>query len=211
MLIVSTRSRVRLFAVCALCWLAGMNGIAYAQAGKAKAPELPEPKIAIVNVEVALNESKAVKSARAQLNEISSRYKKEIDVEEASLRRGIQELQQQSTIMAPEALAQRRDEYRRQDAQLQQKARALRQAMDQGFRNTMQNVQTVLFAEVAKIAKEIDANLVLPSSQIILAVEGYDITRMAIERLDARLPDVTLKMEEKPAGAGSPDPSGKSR
>jgi hypothetical protein len=83
--------------------------------------------------------------------------------------------------------------------------------MDQGFRNTMQNVQTVLFAEVAKIAKEIDANLVLPSSQIILAVEGYDITRMAIERLDARLPDVTLKMEEKPAGAGSPDPSGKSR
>lgn len=164
-------------------------------------PNPPEPRIAIVNVEVALRESLAVKSARAQMNEITSKYKKEIDEEESQLRALDQELQQQRTILAPEAFTQRRDDIQRRATQLQRKARGLRQAMDQGFKNTMQRIQAVLFEEIAKLAKEMDVNLVIPSSQIIVAIESFDITRPAIERLDARLPNVKLTMEEKPVNA----------
>ena len=176
-----------------------VSGAALAQqkADKAPAAEPAAPKIAIVNVEYAMREAKAVQSARAQLNDISEKYKKEIDAEEAKLRTLDQELQQQRTILAPEAFAQKRDEFQQKAANLQQKARALRQAMDQGFKDTMQRIQIVLFEEVAKVADEKGYNLVLPSSQVIVSIGDFNITPLALERLDKRLPDVKLTMEEK--------------
>jgi Skp family chaperone for outer membrane proteins len=193
--------------ICLVCLLGAASILMLAgtvlaqQKDGASTPNPPEPRIAIVNVEVALRESLAVKSARAQMSEITAKYKKEIDEEESQLRALDQELQQQRTILAPEAFAQRRDEIQRRATQLQRKARDLRQAMDQGFKNTMQRIQAVLFEEIAKLAKEMDVNLVIPSSQIIVAIESFDITRPAIERLDTRLPDVKLTMEEKPVSS----------
>jgi Skp family chaperone for outer membrane proteins len=149
-----------------------------------------------------MRESKAVQSAREQLNDISARFKKEIDDEEARLRVIDQELQQQRTILTPEAFGKKRDEFQRQAAQLQQKARELRQAMDEGFKETMQQIQRVLFEEVAKLADERDFNLVIPSSQVIVSIGAFNITPYAIERLNARLPDVKLTMEEKKSGDG---------
>jgi Skp family chaperone for outer membrane proteins len=181
-----------------------VSGTAMAQQKDADAgvPPVPDPKIAIVNVELAMRESKAVQSAREQLNDISARFKKEIDDEEARLRVIDQELQQQRTILTPEAFGKKRDEFQRQAAQLQQKARELRQAMDEGFKETMQQIQRVLFEEVAKLADERDFNLVIPSSQVIVSIGAFNITPYAIERLNARLPDVKLTMEEKKSGDG---------
>jgi outer membrane protein len=174
-----------------------VSGAALAQDKAAPAAaQPPVPRIAILNVDLAMRESKAAQSALAQLNTISDRYKKEIDDEQERLRVAEQDLQQQRTILAPEAFAQRRDEFQKNAANLQQKARSLRQAMDDGYRNTMQQIRVVLYDEAAKIANERGYNLVLPSAQIIAVIGDFNITPTAIERLNKRLPDVKMKMEE---------------
>lgn len=169
--------------------------VASAQDKTEKAPVTP--RIAIINVEYAMQKAKAVETARSQMKNMSEKYNKEIATEESALRTLEQELQQQRTILAPEAYAQRREEFQKKVAALQQKARSLRQAMDRGFKNTMQRIQLVLFEETAKVAEELGYNLVLPSSQIIVSIGQFNITPQALERLDKRLPDVTLTMEKK--------------
>lgn len=184
--------------------LAQGSGGNKAGAADAKAPSPVVPRIAIVNVDYAMNESKAVQSVQGQMKSFSDKYRKEIDAEEAKLRQQDQELQQQRAILAPEAYAQRREEFQKKVAALQQKARALRQAMDKGYKDTMQRIQKVLFEEVGKLANEMGFNLVLASSQVIVTINDFNITPQAIERLNKRLPDVKLTMEEKKPDEGEP-------
>jgi outer membrane protein len=158
-------------------------------------------RIAVVDVDAAMREATAVKSVRAQMKEFSDKYSKEIADEEAALRQADQELLQQRTILSPEVYAQRREEFQQKVAQLQQKAGSLRRAMDQGFNNTMQKIQLVLFEEEAKLARELDYNFVLDRNQVIATIGAFDITEETVKRLNTRLKDVKLKMEEKASDA----------
>jgi outer membrane protein len=158
-------------------------------------------RIAVVDVDAAMREATAVKSVRAQMKEFSDKYSKEIADEEAALRQADQELLQQRTILSPEVYAQRREEFQQKVAQLQQKAGSLRRAMDQGFNNTMQKIQLVLFEEAAKLARELDYNFVLDRNQVIATIGAFDITEETVKRLNTRLKDVKLKMEEKASDA----------
>jgi outer membrane protein len=205
----STTCRQFVFMAAAAAMLLAPGVAGAQQQGDKSAVSAAAPKIAIVNVEYVMREAKAVKSVQGQLKQISDKYNKEIGGEEGKLRTLDQELQQQRTILAPEAFAQRREEFQQKASALQQKARALRQAMDQGFKNTMQKIQLVLFEEVAKIADEKGFNLVLPTSQVIVAAAELNITPQALERLDKRLPDVKLTMEEKKPAGGQPAPTPK--
>ena len=69
---------------------------------------------------------------------------------------------------------------------------------------TMQRIQLVLFDEVGKLAEEIGVNLVLPRSQIVVAFDSFDISDEALKRLNDRLSDIEMSLEnrepEKPSG-----------
>lgn len=173
--------------------------------------DVPVQRIAVVDVDQAMREAEAVKSVQAQMKDFSDKYSKQIADEEAALRKADQELLQQRTILSPDVYAQRREEFQKQVAQLQQKAGSLRRAMDQGFSNTMQKITLVLYEESAKLARERGYNIVLDRNQVIATIgTSFDLTEEAIKRLNTRLTDVKLTMEEKPSDApagGSANPA----
>ena len=59
----------------------------------------------------------------------------------------------------------------------------------------MQRIQIVLFEEIGKLAEEMDVNLVLPRSQIVVAVDPFNISEAALARLNARLTEVDMALE----------------
>ena len=69
---------------------------------------------------------------------------------------------------------------------------------------TMQRIQLVLFEEVGKLAEEMDVNLVLPRTQIVVAFDSFDISEPALKRLNARLFEIDMSLDSKdpnkPAG-----------
>ena len=71
----------------------------------------------------------------------------------------------------------------------------MRTSLDRGMAQTLQRIQIVLFEEVGKLAEEMEVNLVLPRSQIVVAVDSFNITDEALKRLNARLKDVELNFE----------------
>ena len=59
----------------------------------------------------------------------------------------------------------------------------------------MQRIQIVLFEEIGKLAEEMDVNLVLPRSQIVVAIDSFNISEAALARLNARLTEVDMALE----------------
>lgn len=173
----------------------GMGVLSIGSASAQDSAEPPAPSIAIVDVERVMRESLAVKSARSQIDDIAGGLQQQIANEEEQLRSEEQQLQQQRAILSPEVYAEKRQGLQERAAALQQRARSLRQTLDRGMAQTMQRIQLVLFEEIGKLSEEIDVNLVLPRSQIVVAVDSFDISEKALERLNARLSEIEMKLE----------------
>ncbi len=156
----------------------------------------PEPRIAIVDVQAILRESLSAKSVREQMEKIGREEQAVLAEEEKKLRAEDQELQQQRSLLTPEVFTQRQQKLQADVANLQRKSRNLRLALDQSFQRSMDQIQLILFDELRKLSTELDLNLIVPRSQIVIAVDDFDITKPALERLDKRLPSVELKLQK---------------
>ncbi len=164
----------------------------------------PVPSIAIIDVDKVMRESLAVKSARTQIDEIAGNLQEQIAKEEEAMRSEEQQLQQQRAILTPEVYSERRQSLQERAATLQQRARSLRQTLDRGMAQTMQRIQLVLFDEVGKLAKEIGVNLVLPRSQIVVAFDSFDISDEALKRLNERLSEIEMSLQQEQPGETAP-------
>ena len=156
----------------------------------------PAPKIAIVDVQAILRESLSGKSAREQVDAIARKEQASLAEEEKKLRAEDQALQQQRAILTPEVFAQRQQKLQADVGNLQRRSRNLRQTLDQAFRRTMDQIQLVLFDELRKLSTELDLNMVIQRTQIVIAVDDFDLTKPALERLNKRLPSIKLKLEK---------------
>jgi outer membrane protein len=154
--------------------------------------ELKSPNIAIINVQKVLRESTAVKSLSRRIEERKGKYLGELRKEEEALRKADQELARQRSILSAEAYAQKRSELEQKVATLQREARERKRGLDQLFASGMGKVQTEL-AEVAKeIAEERGLDLILSKATVVIVKPIFEITKDAVKRLNARLPDVPL-------------------
>lgn len=170
-----------------------MSALVPAIAQDAEKP--PVPSIAIVDVEAVMRDSLAVKSARSQIDVIAKNLQKDIAEEEEKLRSEELKLQEQRSLLSPEKYAEDRQALQTRAAALQQRARSLRQTLDRGMAQTMQRIQIVLFEEIGNLAEEMGVNLVLPRSQIVVAIDSFNISEVALERLNARLTEVDMALE----------------
>ena len=173
----------------------GLSIAAIVPATAQNVPKPPVPSIAIVDVEAVMRDSLAVKSARSQIDVIAKDLQQDIAQEEEKLRSEEQSLQQQRALLSPEKYAEDRQALQQRAAALQQRARSLRQTLDRGMAQTMQRIQIVLFEEIGKLAEELGVNLVLPRSQIVVAVDSFNISEEALKRLNARLTEVDMALE----------------
>lgn len=182
-----------LFAIFLLGFFVFAGGPAIAQSGF----KAPTAKIGIVDVQAILRESLSAKSVRQQMDAIARKEQAAFAEEEKALRARDRELQEQRAILTPEVFAQRQQELQNDIRALQRKSRNLRATLDQAFQRTMDQLQLVLFDELRKISNEFDLNLILPRSQIVIAVDDFDITKTALERLDKRLPSIELNLTKR--------------
>ena len=154
-------------------------------------------KIAIVDVQGIMREALAAKSARKQLDALAKKEQAKFADQENKLRARDQELRQQRTILTPEVFAERQKALQNDVGNLQRQSRNMRLTLDRGLNRTMDQIQLVLFDELRKMSTELDLNLILPRSQIVIAVDDFDISKPALERLNKRLPSIALTLEKR--------------
>lgn len=176
--------------------LAALLILAVPQANAQSKFKAPAPKIAVADIQTIMREAVSAKSAREQMDAIARKEQAQFLAEEKKLRARDLELVQQRALLTPEVFAQRQRALQSDVGRLQNRTRNLRLALDQGFKRTMDQINLVLFDELRKLSTEFDLNLILPRSQIVIAVDGFDITKPALERLNKRLPSIVLNLEK---------------
>lgn len=151
--------------------------------------------IAILDMERILRESKAAKNLREEIDSQRQAHQATLREQENALRAADQELARQRAVLSAEAFAAKRKELQEQAIGLQQELLSRQKEIEELFGRGINQVRNAL-AEVAKeIADERGISLILLKATIVLASRDLDITEEALQRLDERLPAVTLAKE----------------
>ncbi|MGB9154500.1 MAG: OmpH family outer membrane protein [Alphaproteobacteria bacterium] len=156
--------------------------------------KLPNPVIAIVDVQRILQESLAAKSVQQQLEARRSKFQNEIEGEENDLRQAEQELSSARNQLAAQAYADREQKLHSRFSTVETHVQARRKALDQAFTDSMNLVRSALLAVVDKAAHEHGANIVIVKQQALWADQPLDITDEVLKRLDQKLPKVDVVM-----------------
>lgn len=158
----------------------------------AAAQTFPEGRIAIMSHDGIMRESLAAQNVREQVEALRRRYTTEIQSREQELRQADDELVQQRSLLDRPVFEQRRTELQARAESLQQLVQQRRRELDEAAGMAMRQVEEAVVRIVATMAENRGINIVLDSSQVIIASVEYDITAQVLERLNAELTAVTV-------------------
>jgi outer membrane protein len=149
-----------------------------------------ELKIAVVDIQAVLQESKAAKDIREKIKKKRDKYQDEITNEEEKLRSEEQKLASQSGVLSKEAFEQKREEFKEKLIKVQRDVQEKRANLDNDLSSSLGQVQAVVFEIIADLSKEKGFELAIPTSQILYSDEGLNITEDVLKRLNKKLPKV---------------------
>lgn len=149
--------------------------------------------VGVVDVQVILRDSSAMKSIQSQVEEKRGQYQNEITGQEKRLRDQEQELKRQQSVLAADVFEAKRRDFEAQVAAVQRDVQERRRVLDQAYGEGLKVVQRELTAIIAGIAKERGFTLVLPAGQTLYAEPALAITDEALKRLNKKLPSVPLQ------------------
>ena len=148
--------------------------------------------VAIIDVQVILVDSKAVKNIREQITKFGTQFEKEIEKERNEIRTANQELARQRTILSPEAFAEKRRKFEQRVVKVQRLVQQRQRELDKS-RNEAMIILNKAYTEIVwKIAKELNLAVILRKNQTAYAIPSLEITRKVLTRLDEKLPTVKV-------------------
>ena len=168
-------------------------GFALGQASpQAVAAPPPAPVMVIVDMQQLVYNSKAGKGVQGQMDKQRQAFSKEVSQQEDELQKARTELERQRASLAPDQFEAKGRQFQQRlqefDRTVQAKQKAWQAVYSEAMNKVVESAQQV----VAEIAAEHEANLVIQKAAVIFAKDGFDITADAMQRLDERLPAVTI-------------------
>jgi len=160
-------------------------GVAVSLAASPAAAEVPKvKKLAMVDMQRVLNETKAGKAARAKLEKSSKSKQAKFDKKRAALEAEAGKL---GTLKGQE-LAAAQEKLQRESVELQNMLMALEQELGDQHNKLLESMYQNAQAIVAELAKEkgLDLVLVRDPMTVIYAKDGLDITGEVVSRYDAK-------------------------
>ena len=207
--------RARLAALVGLlCFCCGVGGALAQQAPAQPNPPAPAAttppaapqtiSVMVVDVQALLQNSKAAKMVRQQIEAKRADYAKDISHKEEALRQERDQLQRQQATLTADQLAAKGRDFQAKVNELDRDVQAKRQALERSNADALQKIQEVMVKIITDIAKDRKVNLVFQRSELVLFDQGFDVTDQVLQKLDEQMPtlDVTFVT---PVAADAPD------
>lgn len=153
--------------------------------------------VAVINIQQIMSDSTAAKSVREQLESKQKAFQAEITKKEESLQKEDQELAKQKAVLAKDAFEKKAVEFRKKAAEVQKEVQSKKALLDSGFEQALGDIQKAVNEVIADLAKEKGYTLVVPTSQILYADNSMDVSKEVLDRLNKKLPKVSVKFEAK--------------
>jgi outer membrane protein len=197
-----------------LLLLGGLAGSAVAQTPPAPTPPAPTPApavppattpnltVMVVDVQALLQNSKAAKMVRGQIEQKRNEYTKEISHQEETLRAERDALQRQQATLSPDALNQKGRDFQQKVNDLERNVQGKRQALEKSNGEALSKIQEEMLKIISDIAKQRKSNLVFQRADLVLFDQAFDVTDEVLQKLDEQMPALTVNFV-----AATPPPS----
>jgi outer membrane protein len=194
-------SKLAIRATSAAAVLATALSVAHAQA---PAPIKPHPmaagaaapaiKILVVDRQAILRLSRVGQDIVRQVNALTTSAESQFKAEKDSLQKEEQTLAQQGAILAPDVRAQKQKAFEGKVAAFQKKVQDRQSMIQGGVMNARRQVEAALGPILQGILAERGANILLDRQEVVLATVDIDVTKLTIQRLDQKLPNVKVSL-----------------
>lgn len=156
--------------------------------------EIAAPKIVVVDINKIMNDSKAAKNLNSQLEAKRKEFQSQIDAQEKKLKAAEQDLIKQKSVLSKDALEQKQKQFVADLNKARKDVAEKKTKLENAYRASLNTIQQNLQSVIDKMAAEQGFNIAIPSSQLIYANKGLDVTAEALKRLDTKLPSIALKL-----------------
>jgi Skp family chaperone for outer membrane proteins len=154
----------------------------------------PLPKILVVDRNMVLQLSKVGQDVVRQVQAYSDQAKRDLDSQGNSLRAQGEALKQQLAILSADVKQKKIAEFEAKERNLQAQVQKKRGLIQGGLFKARQQMDQALGPILQGIVLERGANLLLDRNAVLLGTDpNLDITRVAVQRLDQKMP--TIKVE----------------
>lgn len=185
-------SGMRWLAAAAIAGYCGLAAPAYAENTKPAAEH-----IAVIDVQLILRDSLAMKAVRDQIEAQHKSFQAEVTAEENKLRKAGEDLRKQRAVLSSEAFAQKERELQQRVSEVNTRVQNRKRVIDQAFSGAFNKVQDTLIAVATDIAKESGYSMVLAKNQVVYIDQSMDVTASALERLNKKLPTLQVNVPKK--------------
>lgn len=155
-------------------------------------PAMAETNIAIVDIQQIMRDSSAAKSVRTQLESKQKAYQAELKKKEEAMQKEEQSLASQRATLSPEAFEKKVNDFRKKATEMQQDVQKKKAALDKGFEKALNEIQSTVNSIITELAKEKGFNVAIPSGQLLYHEPGMEITSEVLDRLNKKLPKVSV-------------------
>jgi len=210
-------STLRFAPIVVFVWALAGNAVALQAPPSPAAPPEPSPSaplpspqnltVMVVDVQALLQNSKAAKMVRSQIEQKRGEYTKEISHQEELLRAERDALQRQQASLSPESLNQKGREFQQKVNELERNVQGKRQALEKSNGDALQKIQEEMLKIIADIAKQRKANLVFQRSDLVLFDQAFDVTDEVMQKLDEQMPTLTVEFVAPVPPSASATPS----
>jgi outer membrane protein len=166
----------------------------------ALAAPTPPPKIVVIDRSAVMRASKVGQDIVRQINAYTDQAEKDLRGQGAALRKDGAAFQQQAAILSADLKNRKLKELEARRAGLQAQAQKKQGLIQGGFIKARQQVEQALGPILQGIMAERGANLMLDRNSVVLGTVDVDITGLAVQRLNQKMP--TLKVELVPPPPG---------
>ena len=175
-------------------------------AAKPAGTRAPAAVILFLDRATVLRQSNVGKDMYVQVENLAKKMETDFAPENKKLQADVQALQQQASIMQPDARQAKVRELEARRQTFQKKVQDRQAAIQAGLANSRTQVEKALGPILEKIMTERSANLLLDRGLVVLGATDLDVTQTVIARLNTALPKVTVtpiapKTPAKPAAA----------
>jgi outer membrane protein len=164
----------------------------------------PNPKILVIDRAAILRGSAVGQNIMTQVRALTVTAENTLKGQDNALRQEGAALQQQLAILSPSVKAAKIKAFQAKQAALQQAVQTQQGLIQGGVLKARQQVEQALGPILQGIMKERGANLLLDRNAVVLGTVDVDITGVAIQRLNQKLPTVKVVPTPLPPGAAAP-------
>lgn len=145
---------------------------------------LANTKVAVFDMQVALDESLAGKEAVESMKKEYQSLQKEIDTKSAELKKMQDEINAQSTILSEDAKQAKMDDYQKKLKDLQRIIKDANDEMKKKEQTLVNKIANELREVVEKLGKELGYAIIFEKREagVLFSSDAVDITKLVVER-----------------------------